>query len=146
MINRPWMSLPAPPEMTLVQFKPRRRSPEADLQRRAFCLLPYILPRDCFVTHFPLGGGGLAHGQRMKALGSIAGIPDLLCLYRGAASWIELKAPDGDLTAIQRNMHDRLRECGCRVEVARSLREVVGAIRSFGVPLKDMPVGGLDKI
>ena len=132
--------------MTLIQFKKRRAAPESDLQRRVFCLMPYILPRDCFVTHFPLGGGGLSHGQRIKALGAIPGVPDLLICFQGKASWIELKAPDGDLTAIQRNMHDRLRECGCRVEVARSVRQVVDSLRSFGIPLKDMPIGGLDKI
>lgn len=53
-----------------------------------------------------------------------AGLPDLLVLRAGVASWIEVKMPGNKPTMLQHAMHARLREHGCDVLVASSTEEV----------------------
>jgi len=44
-------------------------------------------------------------GGRNKALGMVAGIPDILILYRGLLYGIELKQPSGVLSPSQKELH-----------------------------------------
>lgn len=113
--------------------KTRRAQPEAELQRSTMNLLRAILPPDTVFTHFPLGGGGKEHGARMLAFGACAGFPDILIFHEGRAFCIELKSAVGTLSPTQRATHEALRRAGVRVEVARTIAEVLDHLRSFGV-------------
>lgn len=53
------------------------------------------------------------HGSSMQ----MPGLPDLLCLYRGSYTWIELKVKGQDLSKIQEHRAKELREAGATVEV-----------------------------
>lgn len=82
-------------------------------------------------------------GAKMKSMGASPGVPDLLIFdrfwevpvipdtfrhYSGLA--IELKAgPKGAVSALQKQWHDDLRQCGWRVEVARSIDDVTAILR-----------------
>jgi hypothetical protein len=58
----------------------------------------------------------------------------------GRAFHLELAAPKGYLTPLQRAAHVALRDAGARVEVARSLPEALAHIRSFGIALRDVSI------
>jgi hypothetical protein len=125
---------------SIEQVKSRKRAtPEADLQKQLFDAMRVLMPHGAFYTHFPMGGGGFWHGMRMKRLGAVRGVPDVLIIWEGKTFWLELKSPDGTLSLEQRCVGEDLRKAGCRVEVARSVGQALGHIRSFGIPLRDVP-------
>ncbi len=113
-----------------------RQAPELALHVAVSRFLRAALPGDATYTTFPLGGGGYARGQRLKAMGTRAGWPDLQVLYAGHAFLIELKSPDGRLSEDQLCTHRRIVNAGCPVLVARSLEEVDAALRNWGIPLR----------
>jgi len=113
-----------------------RQTPELALHVAVSRFLRAALPTDATYTTFPLGGGGLARGQRLKAMGTRAGWPDLQVLFAGRAFLIELKSADGRLSEDQVCTHRRIKSAGCPVVVARTLDDVDAALRSWGIPLR----------
>ncbi|MEI6108392.1 MAG: VRR-NUC domain-containing protein [Opitutae bacterium] len=112
-----------------------RQAPELALHVAVSRFLRAALPRDATYTTFPLGGGGLVRGQRLKAMGTRAGWPDLQVLYAGHAFLIELKSPDGRLSEDQVRTHRRIKDAGCPVVIARTVVDVDAALRIWGIPL-----------
>lgn len=115
----------------------RRAHPEDDLQRGLVKFLRWALPADA--TVFAIPNGGRRHAKeaaRMAGLGVTAGVPDLLCVFRGRAIFIELKSAHGRLSETQRQMMRKLDYCGCPVIVARSIVEVEVQLREIGVALR----------
>ena len=84
----------------------------------------------------PLGGGGFNHGAKNKRLGTKKGLPDILVISGGHATWLELKAPKGRVQEAQEMCHAELREAGCGVYIVRSLDDLEAALRDAGVPVK----------
>lgn len=96
--------------------------------------LRYACP-DCFVFHVPNGGQrSRFEGAIFKGMGTVAGVPDLVVLWRGGAGFLELKAGKGGLSESQRAVHARLAELGYPVAVARTMEEVEAALVSWGAP------------
>lgn len=114
----------------------RRKTPEQDFQRQLVKALAYALPKDCFFTHFPMGGGGELRGAILKGLGAKSGVPDLLFVYQGKANWLELKSKAGTLSIEQRATQSDLIAAGSRVETVRSIPEALDRLRDFGIPLR----------
>lgn len=113
------------------------RRPEQALQRAVIQYLDAVLPQDAWAFHVPNGGGRTKiEGAIFKAMGVRAGIPDLCIVYRGKAHWIEMKAGKGKATDTQIAAHMRLAECGCPVAIARSLDDVIEALRLFVIPTR----------
>jgi Holliday junction resolvase len=48
-----------------------------------------------------------------------SGIPDLLLIKDGVASWVEVKAERGVLSPMQKHRIEELQRAGCKVEVFR---------------------------
>ena len=113
-----------------------RQAPELALHVAVSRFLRLVLPVEATYTTFPLGGGGFGHGQRLKAMGTRAGWPDLQVLYSGRAFLIELKSQNGRLSEEQVQTHRRIVSAGCPVVVARTLEEVEAALRVWGVPMR----------
>jgi hypothetical protein len=61
-------------------------------------------------------------GGRLKAEGVLAGVPDL-CIP-ALALFIEMKTDVGEVSPMQKEVHDRLRRDGQIVEVCRSVEDV----------------------
>ncbi len=72
----------------------------------------------------------------LKALGVLAGIPDVLILYESRLYGIELKSAAGRLTAVQQALHERLRTAGARVETCRTLDSVEYQLLFWKIPLR----------
>jgi hypothetical protein len=74
-------------------------------------------------------------GQRNKAKGVRAGVPDIHICWRGGVGWIELKAGKNNTSAAQDKMHVALQMAGARVAVCWSVDEVERVLRGWGVPM-----------
>jgi len=109
--------------------RPRRQGPEATLQKAVLEYLSHALPTTAFFSFFPLGGGGLFHGMRMRQLGARKGFPDLIVLYDGCAYCIELKSNKGVLQDSQRDCHAALQDARVPVQVCRSVADVQRFLR-----------------
>lgn len=117
--------------------KPRRKHEEATLQAKLITDLRIALPRDAFVFAVPNGGKrGVIEAANFKRQGVVAGVPDLIFIYRGKAFGLELKSKKGKLEDSQRATFPLLQNAGMRIEVARSHPEAIERLREFGIPLR----------
>ena len=139
--------------------------PEETLHRAAVAYLRASLPKPWLVWHTPNGGGrSKAEAGILKAMGTLAGMPDLFVMGprevfedRNGTTYvvkgsriiaIELKAPPkrlkgGGLSKAKPtlNPHQRARQadlgaCGVPYLVIDDLAELQRALRALGVPLK----------
>lgn len=135
--------------------------PEEQLHRACVQYLQASLPKPWLVWHTPNGGGrSKAEAGILKAMGVLAGMPDLLiCGPAGAPSTehargatllfaIEFKAPPKplkrggvskarpQLSPAQRARQQDLGACGVPYLVIDDMAEMVQALRALGVPLR----------
>jgi hypothetical protein len=114
------------------------KRPEEALQRAVVQLLALYAGRGLLAfAHVPNGMYRTpAEAGRLKAMGTTAGVPDLLVWLDGGASFsIELKAGRGTLSAPQAAWHGTMAGLGHRVHVCRSIDEVEAVLRGEGVPM-----------
>ena len=119
--------------MSFTVQKLKRRAalrPEQELRRRLSLALKAMLTPATFVLE----------SDPAPADAPRAGVPELCFIHDGRAFYLTLMAPHGYLSQLQRAAHVALRDAGARVEVARSVPEALAHIRSFGIPLRDIPV------
>jgi hypothetical protein len=126
-------------KFTVDHIRPRKRKiarPEQDLQASLCRFLDRTLPGDCFYFACPNGGWrSPIEAAILKGQGVKAGVPDLIFAYQGKMFALEMKSEVGRLSLSQRGVHDRLRNAGVRVEVARSFHEAIERLREFGIPV-----------
>jgi hypothetical protein len=92
-----------------------------------------------FFFHIPLGGYRTrVEGAILKAIGTVAGIPDIVCIFGGRCYALELKAPNGHLTDVQRVVHERLREAGANVAVAHGIDQALAQFEAWNLLRHDM--------
>lgn len=126
------------------------KRPEEALHRAAVAFLRAALPAPWFCAHVPNGGGrSKAEAGILKAMGTLAGMPDLLLFGpdRNVVA-IEFKAPprrlrDGGpskasprLSPAQRARQSDLGACGVPYLIIDDVAEMVRALKALGVPLK----------
>jgi len=110
---------------------------EAQVQRAIIDRLRWA---GCMAVHIPNAGKrSLAGGRRVKAEGMRPGFPDL-AVYgpSGRHALLEVKRPGwtpSDLSATQRETHDRLRALGHHVAVVDSPEAAVAALTAAGWPI-----------
>ena len=122
---------------SLLPDPPARRNDEEKFGRALAQYLRFALPDNATFTHIPLGGQRHSRAAaRLAGMGTKAGWPDYLICWRGRAIFIEIKTDRGRLSAVQRQMIDKLILCGCEVCVCRSLECVECSLRELGMPLR----------
>ena len=100
-------------------MSPRRRQPEAQLQRAVLEHLRRRGVRRLFVFHYPAGGWrSPVEAAILKSLGVIAGVPDVLIIHQGHLYALELKTAHGHLTGAQIETQERMRAAGATVATA----------------------------
>ena len=111
---------------------------EAELHRAVADFLRAVIdPAQVEWTTFPAGGGGKVRGAMLKAMGLLAGWPDIQIQPRNRClCLIELKAEGKYPTPEQRALHERLKALGCLVAVCRSVDEVEGVLSAWEIPRK----------
>lgn len=114
----------------------RRKHDEDDLHMTVAAFLDLALPEDAVWTTVEHGGKrGKREAARLKAKGLKSGWPDIQIIYEGRSINIELKAPSGTVSKVQRAMHERLTLAGALVYTARCIEEVEGFLCAI-IPLK----------
>lgn len=74
---------------------------------------------------------GLFFWKVFSGMYCTAGIPDIICCYKGRFIAFEVKAPDGKPTALQEATIKRIRKAGGVAEVVRSVEEAKEIITKF---------------
>jgi len=116
----------------------RKQHPEAAFQMAVAEFLTRALPPHVAWSAFPAGGGGRVRGGILKAMGLRAGFPDLVLVHpdTGKAHWLELKAPGGVTSAVQKQVHALLLNSQSPVTVARSIDQVEHFLRAWDFPMR----------
>jgi hypothetical protein len=104
---------------------------ERDLQKDVAEWLRWVLPPDVYWTAIP---GGDRHMTR--APGYRSGAPDLLFIILGRACLIELKTRSGRVQPCQHEARDAIIRAGGWHAVCRSIEDVEGTLRAWGVNLR----------
>ena len=112
----------------------KRKDPEHDLQTS---LVQWIREVDPEILFTATNGGvrlSMNQAKRMKAAGYLRGVPDLLFFearngFHGLA--IELKAPKGRISPIQREQVEEFRIRGWRAEVAFGWDHAMKILREY---------------
>jgi hypothetical protein len=117
----------------------RRAQPEAQIQRAVIQHLTRRAPPDVFTFHVPNGGWrSRVEAKILKAIGTVAGVPDIVCIFQGRVYALELKAGRGRLTDVQHVVHERLREAGANVAVARGIDEALAQLEAWNLLRHDV--------
>ena len=112
----------------------RRNQPEAALQRSVIQHLTWRARPGAFFFHVPLGGyRTCVEGAILKAIGTVAGVPDIICIFEGRCYALELKAERGRVTDVQRVVHERLREAGAHVAVAHGVDQALAQLEAWNL-------------
>ena len=133
-------------DSTQNQRKPQAAT-EAEIHAAIVTLIRTVAP-DLLVFH-PANGGwrSKAEGAKLKALGVTPGVPDL-CLITpvGRVFFIEVKTPNGRLSAEQQKIHEWLTAIGVSCAVARSIDDARNALRAWNIPTREHdPLAHLDR-
>jgi hypothetical protein len=120
------------------EVRPRDRNAEARIQAAIVEWVRTVAP-EVVVFHPPNGGlRGKSEAARLKWIGTLAGLPDLVVLGRDGRCWlIEVKAPGGALSAEQRALRDKWTELRIPFTVARSIDDARRAFQIWGIATRE---------
>lgn len=117
--------------------KKTKKRLEQDFQISLMRDLRRILFAWTVVLHVPNGGYRTkAEGGILKAMGVLAGCPDVLLIHLGKLYAIELKTDSGALSKDQRDAHAALTAAGVLVATCRTLDGVLEQLRFWNIPTK----------
>jgi hypothetical protein len=108
--------------------------PEEILHRQVADYLRIVKPKALWF-HCPNGARmSKAQAGIHKALGMLAGVPDLVFVcHGGRVAFIELKAPKGTLSDAQKTFKETAEALGCDYAVCRSVDQVMVALAEWGL-------------
>ena len=112
----------------------RGSRPEQQIQRAVFEHLAVRAASTVFAFH-PANGGWRTRVEAaiLKGMGVRAGVPDIIAVKDGQCYALELKAPDGRLTPVQRDAHAALAAAGASVAVAYGLDDALARLEAWGL-------------
>jgi hypothetical protein len=89
---------------------------------------------DVFWFH-PANGGkrSWSEGKSFKAMGVVAGVPDLIIIKGGEVFGLELKAAGGRVQPSQRLVHEAMQEAGAKTAIAKGLDEALVTLECWGI-------------
>jgi VRR-NUC domain len=120
------------------EIRPRNRNAEAQIQAAIVSWIRLVAPElICF--HVPNGGlRSKADAARMKWVGVLAGVPDVVVLGLDGRAWlIEVKAPGGTLSPEQIVIRDKCTALRVPFAVAKSIDDVRVAFRLWKIPTRE---------
>jgi hypothetical protein len=115
----------------LEKAKKKPRRPEQAIQRQCIvwfrCQYPALRS---LLFHVPNGGGrSKSEGAIFKSIGVVAGVPDLLLVYRGIVVAFELKAEGCYLSDAQKILHSDWQRQGIAIFIVKSLDDFMNTIK-----------------
>lgn len=110
---------------------PKRRQPEAELQKAVIEYLRYRL-HNCLFFHVPNGGKrSAAEGAKFKAMGVLAGVADILIFKDSKFYAIELKVGKGSQTIPQNDFQNKWQDEGGKYAIIKSIDELVIKLKQW---------------
>jgi hypothetical protein len=87
----------------------------------------------------PANGGkrSWSEGKSFKAMGVVAGVPDLIILKGGECFALELKAPGGRIQPSQRLCQAAMQDAGVKTATAKGLDEALITLEVWGILKRD---------
>lgn len=86
---------------------------------------------DIVLASFPNEGKrDFGQGDKLKKLGLLPGMPDLILIANNKVRFIELKYEDGKISNEQKEVHEKLKSNGFEVSVIRSFDEFTELVKS----------------
>jgi hypothetical protein len=142
---RPVFILSLKPEPGVHAARARRHRPEQQIQRAVFQHLHQRGAPNVFAFH-PANGGwrSAVEGAIFKALGVVAGVPDVVVIRDGVTYALELKSEGGHLSDSQRATHEAMIAAGAIVGVAIGLDEALRWLEGHGLLTGRTQSGGAD--
>ncbi|WP_044200640.1 hypothetical protein [Flammeovirga sp. OC4] len=70
-------------------------------------------------------------GRKLKDEGVLAGVPDLMLIYKGKPYPFELKTPVGTLSATQKAVHDDWNKQGVDTVIIRSIDDFIKEVKQI---------------
>ena len=111
---------------------------EADLHMAIVGMIAVEAKPGVIAFHTPNGGRrGKAEAGRLKGMGTLAGVPDLILIVDGRCFGLEIKSAAGRLSREQKAMRQRFARAGCEFEVVRSLAETRDVLTRWGAIQND---------
>lgn len=112
----------------------RRASPEQQIQRAVFQHLKMRAAPGVFAFHVPNGGYRKPkEAAIMKGLGVVAGVPDVIAIFKGKVYALELKAEGGRPTEKQLVAVDSIRNAGGFAVIAEGLDRALRCLETWGI-------------
>jgi hypothetical protein len=118
---------------TPTDTRPETWRREEDLHRAIVGMIAANMLPGVIVFH-PANGGkrGKAEAGRLKGMGVVPGIPDLIVIIAGRCHGLEIKTETGRMSAAQKQMSARFQRAGCDFQVARSIAEARTVLMRWG--------------
>lgn len=116
-------------------------STEEQIQRAIVQWARLQLIPEVIFFHVPNGEKrSLATGARLKAMGVLAGVPDLVLMWGGIDChprilFVEVKTPKGRVSRAQKEFVPLAGYVGAKWEIARSLGDFIAICGAHGVPM-----------
>ena len=129
---------PRPRKAENSEVRPRDRNAEARTQAAIVEWIRLVAP-DLIAFHVPNGGlRTKAEAARMKWVGVLAGVPDIVVLGLDGRCWlIEVKGPGGSLSPEQCVIRDRCVAMRIPFVVAKSIDDVRLAFGLWGIETRE---------
>jgi hypothetical protein len=129
---------PRPRKAENSEVRPRDRNAEARIQAAIVEWIRTVAPQ-LIAFHVPNGGYRTpAEAARMKWVGVLAGVPDIIVLGLDGRCWlIEVKGPGGSLSPDQRAIRDRCTVLRIPYCVAKSIDDVRVAFGIWGIETRE---------
>ncbi len=107
---------------------------EEALQRTVIAMLRWAAKPGVYFYAVPNGGQrNSIVAAKMKATGTVAGVPDIALVIDGCAHFLELKRERGGrLSDVQKAQHERIVAAGGIVATARGLDEALAILEDWG--------------
>lgn len=110
------------------------KRPEQQIQRAVFQHLATRKAKGTFAFAVPNGGYRRPiEAAIMKSMGTVAGVPDLICIRDGKTFALELKAGGGKPSAKQIETMAAMEAAGATVATATGLDAAIAQLESWGI-------------
>ncbi len=125
----------------------KRIDREGPIHRSIIHFLRSVLPPSALIHHSPNegvrgGARGKLDGVKRKAMGVQPGFPDILIFADGQGYCLEVKAPGGSLSPLQKQVKKNLEDQGIPYAVVRSVDEVRSFVAEFGIKTREVRHAG----
>lgn len=107
---------------------------EAEIHKAVVQNLVQRCTRGVFWFH-PANGGrrSISEAKSFKAMGVVAGVPDLVLIKGGEVFGLELKTLKGQTRPSQRMAHAAMQEAGAKTAIAKGLDEALVTLECWGI-------------